>query len=77
LPRAAEEPPAALGWFHEIKPHRQGRTIRLMTRNGHNLADAFPSDKSPNVRLRERPSFGRTSLRPGCDEQPRLSLGRL
>ena len=49
LPRAAEQPPAGPGWIHEIKhngfrilAHRQGRAVRLMTRNGHDLADRFP-----------------------------------
>ena len=39
----------ALGWIHEIKhdgfrimAHRDGRSLRLMTRNGHGLADRFP-----------------------------------
>jgi ATP-dependent DNA ligase len=49
LPRSANEPPAGPGWIHEIKhdgfrilAHRRGRSIRLVTRNGHDLADRFP-----------------------------------
>jgi bifunctional non-homologous end joining protein LigD len=49
LPRPAKEPPAGPGWIHEIKhdgfrilAHRQGRAIRLISRNGHDLADRFP-----------------------------------
>jgi ATP-dependent DNA ligase len=49
LPRSANEPPAGPGWIHEIKhdgfrilAHRRGRSVRLITRNGHDLADRFP-----------------------------------
>ena len=49
LPRPASEPPAGPGWIHEIKhdgfrilAHRRGRSVRLFTRNGNNLADRFP-----------------------------------
>ena len=49
LPRSANEPPAGPGWIHEIKhdgfrilAHRRGRSIRLITRNGHDLANRFP-----------------------------------
>jgi bifunctional non-homologous end joining protein LigD len=49
LPRSANEPPAGPGWIHEIKhdgfrilAHRRGRSIRLVTPNGHDLADRFP-----------------------------------
>src|ERR1700757_2834264 len=49
LPRSAHEPPAGPGWIHEIKhdgfrilAHRKGRAIRLMSRNGHDLAGRFP-----------------------------------
>jgi bifunctional non-homologous end joining protein LigD len=49
LPRPAREPPAGPGWMHEIKhdgfrilAHRQARAIRLISRNGHDLADRFP-----------------------------------
>jgi bifunctional non-homologous end joining protein LigD len=45
LPRLAAGP----GWIHEIKhdgfrilAHRQGQAIRLLTRNGNDLADRFP-----------------------------------
>ena len=49
LPRPTKEPPVGPGWIHEIKhdgfrilAHRQGRAIRLMSRNGHDLAERFP-----------------------------------
>jgi bifunctional non-homologous end joining protein LigD len=48
LPRPAEQPPAGPGWIHEIKhdgfrilAHRQGRAIRLVTRNSNDLSDRF------------------------------------
>ena len=49
LPRSADRPPAGSGWLHEIKhdgfrilAHRQGRSTRLITRNGRDLAGRFP-----------------------------------
>jgi bifunctional non-homologous end joining protein LigD len=49
LPRPVQHPPAGPGWIHEIKhdgfrilAHRRGRSVRLVTRNGHDLADRFP-----------------------------------
>jgi ATP-dependent DNA ligase len=49
LPRPAKEPPAGPRWIHAIKhdgfrilAHRQGCGIRLMTRNGRDLANRFP-----------------------------------
>jgi bifunctional non-homologous end joining protein LigD len=49
LPRPAKQPPAGPGWIHEIKhdgfrilAHRQGGAVRLMSRNGHDLAPRFP-----------------------------------
>jgi bifunctional non-homologous end joining protein LigD len=49
LPRSADQPPAGPGWIHEIKhdgfrilAHRRGRSVRLITRNGHDLANRFP-----------------------------------
>jgi bifunctional non-homologous end joining protein LigD len=49
LPKLAKVPPAGPGWIHEIKhdgfrilAHRQGRAVRLITRNGRDLADRFP-----------------------------------
>jgi hypothetical protein len=48
LPRVAHKPPAGPGWIHEIKhdgfrilAHRQGRAVRLLTRNGNDLANRF------------------------------------
>jgi bifunctional non-homologous end joining protein LigD len=49
LPRPADKPPAGPGWIHEIKhdgfrilAHRQGRAVRLLSRNGHDLGARFP-----------------------------------
>ena len=49
LPSPAKHPPAGSGWIHEIKhdgfrilAHRQGRAVRLLTRNGNDLANRFP-----------------------------------
>ena len=49
LPRPAKQPPAGDGWIHEIKhdgfrilAHKQGRAVRMMSRNGHDLASRFP-----------------------------------
>src|SRR5262245_33558126 len=49
LPRSADEPPTGPGWIDEVKhdgfrilAHRKGRSIRLVTRNGRDLADRFP-----------------------------------
>jgi len=50
LPRVAHRPPAGLGWIHEIKhdgsrilAHRQGRSVKLLSRNGNDLAHRFPT----------------------------------
>jgi hypothetical protein len=44
-----DQPPAGPGWIHEIKhdgfrilAHRRGRSVRLVTRKGHDFADRFP-----------------------------------
>jgi ATP dependent DNA ligase domain len=49
LPRPASEPPVGPGWIHEIKhdgfrilAHRRGRSVRLFSRNGRNIAERFP-----------------------------------
>ena len=49
LPRPTKEPPSGPGWIHEIKhdgfrvlAHRRGRSVQLLTRNGHDFADRFP-----------------------------------
>jgi bifunctional non-homologous end joining protein LigD len=49
LLRSADKPPAGLGWIHEVKrdgfrvlAHRRGRSVRLVTCNGTDLADRFP-----------------------------------
>jgi ATP-dependent DNA ligase len=54
LPRPASAPPASPGWIHEIKhdgfrilANRRGCSVRLVTRNGNDLADRFPLIKRP------------------------------
>jgi ATP-dependent DNA ligase len=49
LPRPAKEPPVGPGWIHEIKhdgfriiARRDATGVRLITRNGYNLAARFP-----------------------------------
>jgi bifunctional non-homologous end joining protein LigD len=49
LPRVADAPPAGPGWIHEIKydgfrilAHRRGRAVRLVARNGDDLAGRYP-----------------------------------
>jgi ATP-dependent DNA ligase len=49
LPRPAKQPPAGPDWIHEIKhdgfrilAHRNGKRVRLLTRNGNDFADHFP-----------------------------------
>ena len=49
LPLAAKEPPAGPGWIHEIKhdgfriiAQRDAAGVRLITRNGYDLAARFP-----------------------------------
>jgi bifunctional non-homologous end joining protein LigD len=49
LPRLADRPPIDGDWIHEIKHNgfrimarRDGRGVRLFTRNGYNFADRFP-----------------------------------
>ncbi|WP_354099662.1 MULTISPECIES: ATP-dependent DNA ligase [unclassified Bradyrhizobium] len=49
LPTPAKTVPAGPDWIHEIKydgyrlrVERQGRDVRLLTRNGHNWASRFP-----------------------------------
>jgi bifunctional non-homologous end joining protein LigD len=49
LPRPSDEPPVGPGWIHEIKHDgfrtmacRDGKGVRLYTRNGYDFADRFP-----------------------------------
>jgi bifunctional non-homologous end joining protein LigD len=50
LPRPAEKPPSGPEWIHEIKhdgfrliTHRDASGVRLITRNGRDFSDRFPS----------------------------------
>ncbi|MET4364279.1 ATP-dependent DNA ligase [Bradyrhizobium sp. LB8.2] len=49
LPTAAKAVPVGPDWIHKIKydgyrlrVERQGKTVRLITKNGHNWTDRFP-----------------------------------
>jgi bifunctional non-homologous end joining protein LigD len=49
LPHPCQEPPPGPGWIHEIKhdgfrimARRDGKAVRLYTRNGYDFADRFP-----------------------------------
>ncbi|WP_036010814.1 RNA ligase family protein [Bradyrhizobium yuanmingense] len=61
LPTAAKAVPDGPDWFHEIKydgyrlrVERNGRTVRLSTRNGHNWTDRFPWIVQAALRNREQ-----------------------
>jgi bifunctional non-homologous end joining protein LigD len=50
LPRTAKKPPTGPGWIHEIKhdgfrivAQKRGDRIRLITRNGYDFTDRYPS----------------------------------
>ena len=58
LPRPAKEPPAGPGWIHEIKhdgfriiARRDAAGVRLITRNGYDLAGAFPARRRGRRRI--------------------------
>jgi len=64
LPQPAQEPPAGPGWLHEIKhdgfrimARRDGRGVRLYTRNGYDFADRFPQVVQAISRLPVRSCF--------------------
>jgi bifunctional non-homologous end joining protein LigD len=49
LPSPAERPPSGVGWVHEIKhdgyrlmARRDGASVRLFTRNGHDWSPRYP-----------------------------------
>jgi ATP-dependent DNA ligase len=61
LPTAAKAVPDGPDWLHEIKydgyrlrVERNGRTVRLITRNGHNWTDRFPWIVQAALRNREQ-----------------------
>ncbi|QHP71251.1 DNA ligase [Bradyrhizobium sp. LCT2] len=61
LPTAAKAVPAGPDWVHEIKYdgcrlrlERNGRQIRLVTKNGHNWTDRFPWIVQAALRNREQ-----------------------
>jgi bifunctional non-homologous end joining protein LigD len=54
LPSAADQPPSGPDWVHEIKhdgyrlmARRDSLGIRLLTRNGHNWAERYPTIVEP------------------------------
>jgi bifunctional non-homologous end joining protein LigD len=58
LPRPAEKPPSGPEWIHEIKhdgfrliAHREAAGVRLITRNGRDFSDRFPSIRSAAAAL--------------------------
>jgi len=64
LPRPAREPPDGPGWFHEIKhdgfrimARRDGRGVRLYTRNGYDFAERFPQVVEAILSLPARSCF--------------------
>ena len=61
LPTPADGPPSGPGWVHEIKhdgyrlmARRDSLGIRLLTRNGHNWADRYPTIVEAVNRLKAR-----------------------
>ncbi|WFU26327.1 RNA ligase family protein [Bradyrhizobium sp. CB1717] len=61
LPTAAKAVPDGPDWFHEIKydgyrlrVERSGRSVRLITRNGHNWTDRYPWIVQSALRNREQ-----------------------
>ena len=64
LPRPAKQPPSGQGWLHELKhdgfrimARRDGRGVRLYTRNGYNFADRFPKIVEAVLSLSVRSCF--------------------
>ena len=59
IPALAAKPPAAAGWVHEIKHdgyrlivRRDGETVRLFTRRGHDWTERYPAIATAAARLR-------------------------
>jgi len=61
IPTLAAKPPSGPGWVHEIKHdgyrlivRRDGDTVRLFTRRGHDWTDRYPAIASPAANLRAK-----------------------
>ena len=59
LPTVADRPPSGPGWIHEIKHdgyrltvHREGKRVRLFTRNGHDWTNRYPLIAETALRIR-------------------------
>ena len=59
IPTLAAKPPSGPGWVHEIKHdghrlivRRDGDTVRLFTRRGHDWTDRYPAIASAAAKLR-------------------------
>src|SRR5208282_6849364 len=61
IPTLAAKPPSGPGWVHEIKHdgyrlivRRDGDTVRLFTRRGHDWTDRYPAIASAAANLRAK-----------------------
>ena len=61
IPTLAAKPPSGPGWVHEIKHdgyrlivRRDGDTVRLFTRRGHDWPDRYPAIASAAAKLRAK-----------------------
>jgi bifunctional non-homologous end joining protein LigD len=61
IPTLAHKPPAGPDWVHEIKHdgyrlivRRDGETVRLFTRRGHDWTDRYPAIAAAAVKLRAK-----------------------
>jgi ATP dependent DNA ligase domain len=61
IPTLAAKPPSGPGWVHEIKHdgyrlivRRDGDTVRLFTRRGHDWTDRYPAIASAAAKLRAK-----------------------
>jgi bifunctional non-homologous end joining protein LigD len=52
LPTRGPAVPAGPDWIHEITVHREGKRVRLFTRNGHNWTDRYPLIVQAALRFR-------------------------
>ncbi|WP_354269389.1 ATP-dependent DNA ligase [Bradyrhizobium japonicum] len=76
---AAKVVPAGRDWIHEMKydgyrlrVERQGKTVRLFTRNGHDWTKRYPLDRRGRA---EEPRAAIRHRRRGCGARRRWRLG--
>jgi bifunctional non-homologous end joining protein LigD len=83
IPSQADRPPSGPGWLHEIKwdgyrllAHRDAGGVRLLTRNGYDWTDRYPSITAAIDRLRCRSCLidGEAVI---CEEDGRPNFERL